>query len=258
VIQTPGKVRVAALAVAASAFFVAIAARSPGRDALRSIVQDQCVPNWQQKKDPSPCASVSVTEMPREFDGYAVLPDIRGGAHLLLIPVRTISGIESPQLLEPQAINYFFPAWQARERLTPILGHAAPRGDIGLAVNSRQHRSQDQLHIHIECLSPDTYAVLQRAADRLSDHEWTPITLAASQYSALRVLGEDLSATNPFVLLAQDVPDAREDMGSFTLLVAGMQFKAGPGFAVVIGRRVPGAESLLDPACLISERTAAH
>ena len=68
----------------------------------------------------------------------------------------------------------------------------------------------------------------------------------------------DLSATNPFVLLAQDVPDAREDMGSFTLLVAGMQFKAGPGFAVVIGRRVPGAESLLDPACLISERTAAH
>jgi CDP-diacylglycerol pyrophosphatase len=253
-IQMAGKVRVTALlAVTASAVFVAIAARSTSRDALRYIVQDQCVPHWVQRKDPSPCESVSVTEMPLEFDGYAVLPDIRGGAHLLLIPVKSISGIESPQLLQPQAINYFATAWQARDRLAAILGHAAPRSDIGLAVNSRQHRSQDQLHIHIECLSPATYAVLQQAADHLSDHEWTPVKLETFQYSALRVLGEDLAGTNPFVLLAQGVPQARQDMGSFTLLVAGMQFKAGPGFAVVVGKDVPGAESLLDPACLISK-----
>ena len=254
----PGKVRTALLALAGSAVLIAIAARSQSRDALRYIVQDQCVPHWQQEKDPSPCASVVVTEMPREFDGYAVLPDIRGGAHLLLIPVKTISGIESPELLNPQALNYFALAWQARERLPALLGHAAPRDDIGLAVNARQHRSQDQLHIHIECLSADTYADLQRAADHLSDHEWTFIMLANSQYSAIRIMGEDLASTNPFLLLAQSLPDARQDMGSFTLLVAGMRFTAGSGFIMVAGKNVPGAESLLDPACLISKQKALH
>ncbi len=255
----PGKVQLAVLlALAGGAVLIAIAARSQSRDALRYIVQEQCVPHWQQDKDPSPCASVAVTEMPREYDGYAVLPDIRGGAHLLLIPVKTISGIESPELLAPQAINYFALAWQARERLPALLGHAAPRGAIGLAVNSRQHRSQDQLHIHIECLSPHTYAELQQAAARLSDQEWTAVKIAQSQYFALRIMGEDLASTNPFVLLAESVPGARQDMGSFTLLLAGMQFKSGPGFVMVTGKDVPGAESLLDSACLISKQSAAH
>jgi CDP-diacylglycerol pyrophosphatase len=254
-----GKVPGAALlALAGGAVFIAIAARSQSRDALRYIVQDECVPHWQQEKNPFPCDSVVVSEMPREFDGYALLPDIRGGAHLLLIPVKTISGIESAELLRPQAINYFASAWQARERLTPFLGYAAPRADIGLAVNSRQHRSQDQLHIHIECLSPNTYADLQQAADHLRDHEWTAVKLGQSQYAATRVMGEDLASTNPFMLLAQSVPEAAADMGSFTVLVAGMQFKDGPGFVMVTGRDVPGAESLLDSACLVGKRPASH
>ena len=125
-------------------------------------------------------------------------------------------------------------------------------------MNSRQHRSQDQLHIHIECLSATTYAGLQQAADHLSAHEWTPIELAKSQYAATRVMGEDLASTNPFMLLAKSVPEAAQDMGSFTLLVAGMQFRDGPGFAMVAGKDVPGAESLLDPACRVGNRAASH
>lgn len=245
----------ALLALCLAAAFVAREIYSQDRDALRSIVQDECVPHWQQKNDPAPCASVVVSEMPREFDGYAVLPDIKGGAHFLLIPVRTISGIESPQLRTPQGINYFAAAWQARERLTPILGHAVPRRVVGLAVNSRQHRSQDQLHIHIECLAREPYEVLQQTAERLSDHEWMPIRLAGSAYVAMRVMGEDLGSTDPFALLAASIPQARETMGSYTLMVAGMQFSAGPGFVIITGKDVPGTETLLDPACRIGART---
>jgi CDP-diacylglycerol pyrophosphatase len=199
-----------------------------------------------------------MSQTPRQFDGYALMPDIRGGAHFLLIPVKTLSGIESPDLRKPEAINYFADAWQARDRLKSVLGYDAARDDIGLAVNSQQHRSQDQLHIHIECLSRETYAALHKEADALSDQQWTAVKLGRSQFMALRVMGEDLGSNNPFALLAQKMPAAQSDMGSYTLLVAGMQFNSGPGFALVTGREVPGAESLLDPDCAVGARPAAH
>jgi hypothetical protein len=41
-------------------------------------------------------------------------------------------------------------------------------------------------------------------------------------------------------------------MGQFTLLVAGMQFKEGPGFVVLAGNAVPGAELLLDSTCAVT------
>jgi CDP-diacylglycerol pyrophosphatase len=253
------KLRFAAVvALAGAAALVGLEVYSQTRDALRIIVQDQCVPHWMQDKDPSPCASVTMSQTPRQFDGYALLPDIRGGAHFLLIPVKTVTGIESPDLLKPEAINYFADAWQARDRLKAVLGYDAARDDIGLAVNSHQHRSQDQLHIHIECLSRETYAALQMEADELSDQQWTPVKLGRSQFKAIRVMGEELGSNNPFALLAGKMPEAQSDMGSYTLLVAGMQFKAGPGFALVTGREVPGAESLLDPDCAVGARPAAH
>ena len=57
-------------------------------------------------------------------------------------------------------------------------------------------------------------------------------------------MGEDLGRTNPFALLAKLMPGARDDMGAYTLLLAGMQFKEGPGFVLLAGKSVPGAETL--------------
>jgi hypothetical protein len=41
-------------------------------------------------------------------------------------------------------------------------------------------------------------------------------------------------------------------MDEFTLLVAGMRFREGPGFALLAGRAVPGAERLLDSSCAVA------
>src|ERR1700675_2603281 len=92
------------------------------RDALRQIVQDECVVHWQQQHTASPCERVD--------PGFAVLADRKGGAHFLLIPTRTMAGIESPEVLEPGAPNYFEAAWQARDRIAAVVGRGVPRGAV--------------------------------------------------------------------------------------------------------------------------------
>ena len=72
-----------------------------GRDALRQIVQNQCVVDWQQNHDPAPCERVFLADSKTDNSGYAVLADRKGGAHYLLIPVQTMRGIDSGELLDP-------------------------------------------------------------------------------------------------------------------------------------------------------------
>jgi CDP-diacylglycerol pyrophosphatase len=222
------------------------------RNALREIAQDECLVDWLQHQDPAPCELVYIVDA-QASDGYAVLADIKGGAHFLLIPIKTISGIESAEILKPQALNYFAAAWQAHERLAAVLGHGVRRGDVGLAVNPEHGRGQDQLHIHIECLGGEVHGALHAAAERLNDH-WSALNLAGRPYHALRVMGEDLGTANPFELVAHRLPGADHEMGAYTLLVAGMQFKEGPGFIVLAGKDVPGAELFLDSTCALAKR----
>jgi CDP-diacylglycerol pyrophosphatase len=233
--------------------WLATESRAQDRDALREIIQEHCLPHWLQQGNPAPCERVFLGAGPSATDGYALLADAKGGAHFLLIPTGRVAGIESPEVLGPQAPNYFAAAWKARALIAAVLGHAVRRDDVGLAVNSEQHRSQDQLHIHIECLGDEVYRVLRTAGDRLTDH-WTPIRLARWQYEGMRVMGEDLQQVNPFELVSQHIPGAREHMGAYTLMVAGMQFEEGSGFVILAGTNVPGAESLLDAACTVANR----
>ena len=61
------------------------ACAAPNRDALRHIVQDQCAVHWLQQHDAQPCERVYLPDAPREREGYAILHDIKGGAHFTLI-----------------------------------------------------------------------------------------------------------------------------------------------------------------------------
>jgi CDP-diacylglycerol pyrophosphatase len=214
-----------------------LAATAPAadRDGLRHIVQEECLPHWNAQHDPAPCESIA--------QDYAVLADRKGGAHFLLIATRTITGIEDPAVLNAATPNYFAAAWQARERLNAIVGHPLRRDAVGLAINSAIARGQDQLHIHIECLQPHLYQALQAAAAIVGDH-WTPLQIGESPYRALRIRGQDLGAANPFQLLANQIPEARRAMAHYTMIVAGMRFKDGPGFIVLAGP-TPTREALL-------------
>jgi CDP-diacylglycerol pyrophosphatase len=221
-----------------------------GPDALRQIVQNQCVVHWIQKHDPAPCERVFLPDSNPEGSGYAVLADRKGGAHYLLIPTQTMGGTDSSELLDPDAPNYFAEAWHARDLLTKFVGHAVPNTAIGLAVNTARSRTQNQFHIHIECLRQDVVDSLRTAAEHVND-TWSPVMVAGSTYQALRITGDGLDGSNPFELLANLKPDVRHHMGDYTLVVVGTQFKNGPGFILLTGTG-PTGELLLDASCAVA------
>ena len=82
-------------------------APNAGADAYRQIVQNQCVLNWTQKHDPSPCEKVFLADENTDSPGFALLADPDGGAHYLLIPTQTMTGTDSNELLDPNLPNYF-------------------------------------------------------------------------------------------------------------------------------------------------------
>jgi CDP-diacylglycerol pyrophosphatase len=208
-------------------------------NALWRIVHGQCVPNQQQNGDPKPCAEVNLKD--GVDHGYAVLKDINGRSQFLVIPTARIVGIESPDLQAPDATNYFAAAWQARSFVEKALGHDLPRDNVGLAVNSVLSRSQSQLHIHVDCVRADVRGTL--AALRASiGATWAPLgkPVGGHPYWAMRVLGSTLDGHNPFKLLADGLPKARDNMKMQTLVVVGMQFEGdAPGFVLLTDRINP-------------------
>jgi CDP-diacylglycerol pyrophosphatase len=226
------------------------AAVPTGRDALRQIVQNQCIANWLQHQDPAPCERVVLTDPKTGIAGYAVLADHQGGAHFLLIPTPTMAGVDSNELLDPDLPNYFAQAWHARDVITKFVGHEVPRTAIGLAVNAVQSRTQNQFHIHIECLRQVVSDALRTSAGKITE-VWSPLSVAGATYQALRVMGQDLDGSKPFELLATLKPDTAHHIGDYTLVVAGMQFAGGPGF-VVLADTGPGSQLLLDSTCAVA------
>lgn len=177
-------------------------------DALWKIVHGRCVVHESEAHDPAPCAVADLA------GGYAVLKDRVGATQYLLIPTARITGIESPLLLAPTAPNYWQAAWNARDLVERSAGKAIPRDDLGLAVNSEFGRSQNQLHIHIDCIRADVKQALQAHASEIGTF-WSPlgVALAGYRYVAMRISGSDLDGDDPFRMLAGSDPRARADMG---------------------------------------------
>jgi CDP-diacylglycerol pyrophosphatase len=243
-------------AVALSAWLAAPKAVAANPDALWHVVHDLCVADMAARRAPAPCAAVDLT------GGFAVLKDLHGATQLLLIPTDRVTGVEAPQILAPGARNYWQDAWGARPIFQRRAGaRPVPREDIALAINSKYGRSQNQLHIHIDCVRPDVRQALKLNEGRIGPR-WSAldVDLAGHRYRARRLEGADLGANNPFLLLAQD-PEARADMGRETLVVIGASFQGGrPGFVLLSDRADPlrgdfgHGEELLDPACKVLAR----
>jgi CDP-diacylglycerol pyrophosphatase len=92
---------------------------------------------------------------------------------------------------------------------------------------------------------------LRASADRLTD-DWIPIEVPGWHLFATRVMGENLAQADPFKLLAGRLAGAKNALGDYSLLVAGMAFQAGPGFVLLAGTG-PGTELLLDSSCAIAK-----
>jgi len=248
-----GALIVSALALALGWGLPGGAANAADPDVLWKIVSDKCVPDETASGKPAPCRLV-------DLDGrYAALKDLAGVAQYLLIPTDKITGIESPDLEKQGTPNYFEDAWQSRRFMAESLGRAVPRGEVGLAINSEKGRTQNQLHIHIDCMRADVLAALA-ANEATVGPTWSilPVKLAGHSYLAMRIEAPDLSEANPFRLLANGVPAAAADMGDQTLVVVGTTFSDGrQGFYLLAdhvdlaaGDRGSG-EELLDHACAL-------
>jgi len=227
-------------------------------DALWNIVHRLCVPNEARFGDPAPCRRVDLRGGDR--NGYAVLKDPFRTTQFLLIPTARITGIESPALVAENAPNYFASAWRSHTYIDRAVRRVLPRNDIALAVNSASARTQNQLHIHIDCVRADVRAALQRADP--VPRRWSPVAvlLAGHRYLAMRVDAAQLDGVNPFRLLAEGVPGAQQDMGHHTLVAIGAIFSnAHPGFIILEGRVDPAGgdtgsgEELLDHTCRIAK-----
>ncbi|HWK46646.1 MAG TPA: CDP-diacylglycerol diphosphatase [Stellaceae bacterium] len=224
-------------------------------DALWKIVHDRCAPHQQQAGDPQPCAAIDLDH------GVALLKDLVGVAQFLLIPTTRIAGVESPELLTPGATNYWDYAWADRHYVEERLHQTLSRDRLGLAVNSTQGRSQNQLHIHIDCIRADVRdALRQHEAAILPTWSPFPVTLSGHTYAAMRIQAAELGRTDPFVLVADTLPGARDAMPLQTLVLTGAVFKDGTdGFYLLddhadLASGDPGSgEELLDHDCAVAK-----
>jgi CDP-diacylglycerol pyrophosphatase len=222
---------------------------------LWKIVHNRCVPDQRHVGSPLPCSRVDLT------GGYAILKDIAGHTQYLLIPTARLTGIESPALLAPDGRNYFADAWNQIGFVRARAEEDLPRQDLSLAINSVYGRSQQQLHIHMDCIRADVRNALARHATTIGI-AWAafPEPLVGQSYRAMRITGMSLDGQDPFKLLATGEPGAAADMGRHTLVLAGESFASGtPGFILLDGVADPAqgnmgsGEYLQDHNCAVAK-----
>jgi CDP-diacylglycerol pyrophosphatase len=224
----------------------------PNGQVLWQIVSTQCVPGQHAHGDPAPCSLV----MSGVHGGFVLLKDREGVAQYLLLPSDKITGIEDPKILAANAPNYFKEAWNARRFVSAQLPRSLSRDEVSVAVNSIYGRSQDQLHLHIDCLATSTRDALRAYGPKIGG-SWSrhPIAGSGRVYWTRRIEGENL-AVNPFQLLAREIPGAADHMSLWTLVLVGSTSASGqPGFYLLADRANPArgdagsGEELQDHGC---------
>ena len=175
-----------------------------------------------------------------------------------MIPTDKITGIEDPRLLRPGTETYLAKAWAYRTLLFARLGRDLPAEDLALAINSAPSRSQNQLHVHVDCIRADVRDAL-KAQQASIGPELKPLVRPLSPvrpYMAMAIPARDLERTNLFRRIAGAVPAG--SMGQQTLVVVGATLASGePGFDVLVDHvgAAPGdmasGEELQDHDCAV-------
>jgi CDP-diacylglycerol pyrophosphatase len=171
-------------------------------------------------------------------------------SEFLVTPAIHIEGIESADVLKPDVSQLWQAAWNARALVERALGHSLPASAVGLVVNSAGSRTQDQLHIHVDCASRTTQRVLEEFLPRAND-AWQnlPKTIAGNRY-VVRLLGSsNLAAVNPFDLLTSALPhDKAIASASLAVVGVGSEHDASDFLVLASFTDKPG-EPLLDHTC---------
>jgi CDP-diacylglycerol pyrophosphatase len=240
---------IGALAVFSCALVSPAVADHP--DALWRVVHGLCLGDMRLMGHPAPCLRVDLHR------GYAVVPDPKGRRQILVVPTNRIAGIESAALLEPGAPNYWQAAWDARGLFERRARRPIARDLVGMAINSAHSRSQDQLHIHVDCIRPVLRDALAVQANQIG-LAWTPlrVPLMGWRWQVRSVRGEELGDRDPFKMLVRGDPGAKSHMDRETLVVVGATLADGaPGFYLLKTSDGAGfGEGMLDHRCAVLDR----
>ncbi len=207
----------------------------------------------------SPPACIHVERAQGLDHGYLVLKDMKGTSHFLVIPTVQVTGIEDAKLLRDNSPNYWKFAWDQREQVSLALGKKIPDAELGLAANPPFARSQDQLHIHIDCVKPDVLTELnrQRTEGKIGSDWSAPMILGDATYEVRFLARKTLKKNNPFKVLAKHLQPG-DQMGLHTLVVVRAEGAGGAdgGFYLIDGHRAADdtttpvhGEALLDLNC---------
>jgi CDP-diacylglycerol pyrophosphatase len=156
---------------------------------------------------------------------------------MLAIPTRRIAGIEDPEMLAPDALKVFAEGWKAKAFVEARLGHPLPREAVALALNSEWARTQEQLRVHIDCVSKNVAAALADYG-RTLDNSWRAMTVALNGrvYFPRRLNSADLTGAQPLRLLADGIDGAKTQMGTYSIAAVGATFDGDPGFILLADR----------------------
>ncbi|BAT19996.1 CDP-diacylglycerol diphosphatase [Asaia bogorensis] len=182
-----------------------------------------------------------------ETHGFALLHSIEGRGQYLLIPTEKVTGMESAVLLRPEQPNYFAEAWAYRERVGQDYHRSIPESELSLAINSAHGRSQNQLHIHLDCIDVRMRALLDRNTASIGPSwSYLPESFNNHHYRALYLATMNGS---PFRILAANLAHPEEEMGNHTLIVTPL----GTGYVllddVVGGDDRASGEEIQDHRC---------
>lgn len=124
-----------------------------------------------------------------------------------------------------------------------------------LAVNPRNARSQDQLHIHISCASTATAAAL-KDADTSTYAHWAPLPMQPNgqPYHALAMNDQALHSANLFRAVHDKVAADKMQINYAAVAIANV----APGqFLLLVGEgsesQPVAAESLQDHNCALAK-----
>jgi CDP-diacylglycerol pyrophosphatase len=217
-----------------------------GRDGLWRVVHGVCSPMSRLTGLPAPCLAVDHQR------GFAIVRTPDEATHIILTPLKRVSGVESPALLRRNAPNYWADAWSERHWVAEGAGRPLAWSDVGMAINSRAGRSQDQLHIHVDCVKPWIRTELARATQGRKG--WFEIDLRprAGRYRA-RILSANELDRNIFRMVALEIPRARDNMASESIALIGLdEPRSGRGFLLLVAGGGGHAEELLDHQCQVA------
>lgn len=190
---------------------------------IQAAITKGFMPNPSPIPPPTPCVYIEPEGPYANIgNGFAILKS-RGSSpyHFLTSPTKAITGIEDPQVtfsLTPTMVNtsysrnYWIDAWVWLGKTVNVLYKANHKGvalrpdQMGLAINSKKGRTQNQLHIHMACINKAVQTTLASVKPPITS-TWSapiPFTFLKNKHSYRAIVLTNLSS-NPF-LVVKTVP----------------------------------------------------